>query len=160
MGKNRGFKPQGMINPLAMARKVLPTGPTVQERLNRSSRPTWDDLRKLAHNKEKGSTEFLEQWENENFQEELAAFRHVKRSAQEKEHLRVIKKEAKKRSKRRSPSSESDETSSSSSSPSEEEKKSKKRRKKREKSKKKKAKKVTSNHLKLSEFMKSSQEDG
>jgi len=107
MGKNRGFKPQGMVNPMLMSKRTMPSGPTIQERLNRSSRPTWEDIKKLANKKQKSSSEFLETWENTHFQEELTKFRDHKRSDQEKSQLRLLKKEAKsKKEKRRSLSSE------------------------------------------------------
>lgn len=73
MGKNRGFKPQGIANPLLLARlsRPVPTGPTIRERLERESRPTWEDLKSLIHKKEKASSDYLERWENDNFREEL-----------------------------------------------------------------------------------------
>jgi len=100
MGKNRGIKPQGMVNPMLMAKRTMPSGPSIQERLNRSSRPTWEDIKKIANKKQKSSSEFLEAWENNHFREELTKFREKKRSSQEKQQLRRLKKEAKNERKR------------------------------------------------------------
>eukprot|EP00923_Selenidium_pygospionis_P058456 GHVN01102596.1.p1 GENE.GHVN01102596.1~~GHVN01102596.1.p1 ORF type:complete len:161 (-),score=16.17 GHVN01102596.1:85-567(-) len=99
MGKQRGFKPQGMINPMMMARKVQNTGPTIADRMARANRPSWEDLRKMALKKTTTSSEFLEQWENDNFQEELAAEREKIRGGQEEQHLKEIRKEAKRKRK-------------------------------------------------------------
>ncbi|EEA06859.1 uncharacterized protein CMU_015360 [Cryptosporidium muris RN66] len=53
MVKIRGFKPGGTENPLLLRRRnIVNTGPTIKEKLERSSRPTWDELRKLLNNKE------------------------------------------------------------------------------------------------------------
>eukprot|EP00920_Eleutheroschizon_duboscqi_P012307 GHVT01029441.1.p1 GENE.GHVT01029441.1~~GHVT01029441.1.p1 ORF type:complete len:247 (+),score=54.00 GHVT01029441.1:3805-4545(+) len=92
MGKQRGFQPGGTnLNPI---KRVLPSGPSLMEKVNRESRPTWDQLRKLIKRKEEKSSEALAKWENEHFQNELERFRESKRSAQEKEHLSSIAKEA------------------------------------------------------------------
>lgn len=73
MGKgNRGFKPQGIANPIMLARMTRPvqTGPTIRERLDRE-RPSWQDLKAAVQRKEKSSSDYLEQYENENFKKEL-----------------------------------------------------------------------------------------
>lgn len=74
MGKgNRGFKPQGMVNPIMMARLSRPvqTGPTIRDRLEREGRPSWDEVKKVVVKKEKAASDFLEQWENDHYREEL-----------------------------------------------------------------------------------------
>lgn len=127
MGKNRGFKPQGLqLNPI---KRVSSGGPSLAEKLGRDSRPTWDQLHKMLKKKEASNSEFLEKYENECFSKELQDFRNAKIEQQERQHLEAIKKEAKKRQRR-------DSTSSSSS----DEKSSRKKRKK-EKEKKRKQKK-------------------
>lgn len=73
MGKQRGFKPQGIANPIMLARVNRPvqTGPTIRERLDRADRPSWQDVKAAAQKKEKSSSEFLEKWENQSYQKEL-----------------------------------------------------------------------------------------
>lgn len=130
MGKNRGFKPQGLqLNPI---KRVSSGGPSLAEKLGRDSRPTWDQLHKMLKKKEASNSEFLEKYENECFSRELQNFRNAKIEAQERQHLEAIKKEARKRQRR-------DSTSSSSSSSGNEKSRKKKRRK--EKAKKRKQKK-------------------
>ena len=47
MVKCRGFKPGGIENPYYYKRKVNVTeGTSIKEKLNRSTRPTWEELRK------------------------------------------------------------------------------------------------------------------
>ncbi|XP_026194195.1 protein SREK1IP1-like [Cyclospora cayetanensis] len=130
MGKNRGFKPQGLqLNPI---KRVASGGPSLAEKLGRNSRPTWDQLHKMLKKKEASNSEFLEKYENECFSRELQNFRNSKIEEQERQHLEAIKKEARKRQRRGS--SSSSESSSS-------DDKSRKKKRKREKDKKRKQKK-------------------
>ncbi|KAH8741831.1 hypothetical protein FG386_001405 [Cryptosporidium ryanae] len=47
MVKCRGFKPGGIENPYYYKRKVnIPEGSSIKDKLNRSTRPTWEELRK------------------------------------------------------------------------------------------------------------------
>ncbi|KAF7458063.1 protein FAM133B-like [Cryptosporidium felis] len=57
MVKCRGFKPGGIDNPYYYNRRkiVVPEGSTIKERLQRSTRPTWEELRKKVN---KGSETF------------------------------------------------------------------------------------------------------
>ncbi|PHJ15035.1 hypothetical protein CSUI_011156, partial [Cystoisospora suis] len=69
MVKCRGFKPQGMVlNPI---RRVVSTGPSIMEKLQRDSRPTWEELRRLLKKKEESGNEFLQKYENEKFSDQL-----------------------------------------------------------------------------------------
>ncbi|PFH34561.1 hypothetical protein BESB_065940 [Besnoitia besnoiti] len=144
MVKCRGFKPQGMVlNPI---RRVVSSGPSLMEKLQRDSRPTWDELRKMLKKKEESANEFLERYENEQFADQLEHFRNAKIEAQEKQHLELLRQEAKQRRKRarddRVSSAESSDASSSSDSRSADgEKASSSAKKKRKTEKKKKDKK-------------------
>lgn len=135
MGKNRGFKPQGLqLNPI---KRIASGGPSLAEKLGRESRPTWDQLHKMLKKKEASNSEFLEKYENECFSRELQSFRNAKIEEQERQHLEAIKKEAKKRRRR-------DSASSSSSSESDEKARKKKRKREDKKRKQKKQKRAKS----------------
>lgn len=95
MPKQRGFRPGGIPNPMVMSRKVIPSGPSLMEKLQRQTRPTWEDLRSIVKKKETSSAEFLMKWEQEHFHEELTNHRESKRTTQEKQHLKELRKEAK-----------------------------------------------------------------
>lgn len=51
MARCRGFKPGGIENPYYYNKRkiVKPDGSTIKERLQRSTRPTWEELRKKVH---------------------------------------------------------------------------------------------------------------
>ncbi|OII72252.1 uncharacterized protein cubi_01585 [Cryptosporidium ubiquitum] len=55
MAKCRGFKPGGVENPYYYKRKLVkPDGSTIKERLQRSTRPTWEELRKMTNKTSEG----------------------------------------------------------------------------------------------------------
>ncbi|CEM38235.1 unnamed protein product [Vitrella brassicaformis CCMP3155] len=182
MGKQRGFQAGGIPNPMVVnRRKILPSGPSMMERLQRESRPSWDDFKKIVHKKDATSSEALEKWENENYRDELEKFRDVKISKQEKKELRRIRKEAKKQSRstrkkdkggdrdrdrdrdrdgerKRKRDDSSDDSRSDSDSDSSSSSGSSERRRRRKKAKK--AKKEKKNHpYKLSNFLRSGEDD-
>lgn len=86
---------------MLMAKKVVPSGPTIAERIATGAlhRPTWDDFKKRAAVKSTGSSEYLEKWENDQFKEECNKERDLKRGKQERDHLREIRKQAKRKKK-------------------------------------------------------------
>jgi hypothetical protein len=77
MGKgNRGFKPQGIMNPILMARLSRPvhTEKTTRVRLDRELRPSWEEVKGVVFKKQTSTAEFLEKWENDHYREELKVF--------------------------------------------------------------------------------------
>ncbi|KEP64859.1 UNVERIFIED_CONTAM: hypothetical protein HHA_203280 [Hammondia hammondi] len=141
MVKCRGFKPQGMVlNPI---RRVVSSGPSLMEKLQRDSRPTWEELRKMLKKKEESANEFLERYENEQFSGQLESFRNSKIEEQEKQHLELLRQEAKQRRKRArdEKSSDSSDVESGSSDRSDSDSDRESGKKKSEKKKKKKDKK-------------------
>ncbi|TRY51853.1 Uncharacterized protein CTYZ_00002198 [Cryptosporidium tyzzeri] len=56
MAKFRGFKPGGVDNPYYYNKRkiVKQEGSTIKERLQRSTRPTWEELRKMANKTSEG----------------------------------------------------------------------------------------------------------
>ncbi|KAH8585283.1 uncharacterized protein ELE39_002216 [Cryptosporidium sp. chipmunk genotype I] len=56
MVKCRGFKPGGIENPYYYNKRkiVKQEGSTIKERLQRSTRPTWEELRKMANKTSEG----------------------------------------------------------------------------------------------------------
>ncbi|CBZ52379.1 conserved hypothetical protein [Neospora caninum Liverpool] len=194
MVKCRGFKPQGMVlNPI---RRVVSSGPSLMEKLQRDSRPTWEELRKMLKKKEESANEFLERYENEQFSGQLEfppvgdpgsplrfpvdgkasvrfglfgwlekSFRNSKIEEQERQHLELLRQEAKQRRKRareeagpsdssaeesstgeRSDGSDSDRGSSGKKKKSEKKKKKKDKKKKHKREKKRKSEKSESRH--------------
>eukprot|EP00922_Rhytidocystis_sp_ex-Travisia-forbesii_P058561 GHVS01086574.1.p1 GENE.GHVS01086574.1~~GHVS01086574.1.p1 ORF type:complete len:184 (+),score=42.95 GHVS01086574.1:65-553(+) len=126
MPKQRGFQPGGIVNPMSMSKKLVPSGPSLMERLQRETRPSWEELRSLVKKKETTSAEFLIKWEQDHFHDQLKTHREGKRTSQEKEHLRELRKEAKRKEKLQKEGGEEEEDTTR--------QKSKKRRRKREES--------------------------
>eukprot|EP00922_Rhytidocystis_sp_ex-Travisia-forbesii_P046650 GHVS01069550.1.p1 GENE.GHVS01069550.1~~GHVS01069550.1.p1 ORF type:complete len:173 (-),score=38.20 GHVS01069550.1:592-1110(-) len=132
MPKQRGFQPGGMVNPMSMSRKLIPSGPSLMEKLQRQTRPSWEDLRSLVKKKESSSAEFLMKWEQDHFHEQLKSHRDEKRTAQEKEHLRELKKEAKRKEKIQKQGNDPEGTSEEEEETKRKRRKTKKRRRKRD----------------------------
>ncbi|KAF4680520.1 hypothetical protein FOZ60_013290 [Perkinsus olseni] len=115
MGKQRGFKPQGMDNPLLLGRSEQsePSGPSIEDRIAERQKTglTWEEFKAQLASTESRSAKYLEKFENEEYRKSLDADRDERRAAQEKRDLdalrraRKIRESRKKRS--RSLSSES-----------------------------------------------------
>ncbi|KMZ77530.1 hypothetical protein PVIIG_01500, partial [Plasmodium vivax India VII] len=110
MPKQRGFRPQGLIAPI---QRVKYTGPTIKDKFNRESRPTWDDLKDRIKNQE--GNKMLEEYENAKYVEELNKNRAEKIKEQEKRYIKKLKKEYKHKRRNKTDSRSSSEDSATSS---------------------------------------------
>ncbi|ETW29843.1 hypothetical protein PFFCH_02741 [Plasmodium falciparum FCH/4] len=126
MPKQRGFRPQGLIAPI---QRIKYTGPTILDKINRESRPTWDDLKDRIKNQE--GCKMLEEYENAKYVEELNKNREEKIKEQEKRYIKKLKKEYKKKKKKNSDDSNTTDESSQ-----DEDSKKKKKNKNKNKNKK------------------------
>ncbi|KAK6588196.1 hypothetical protein RS030_6820 [Cryptosporidium xiaoi] len=67
MVKCRGFKPGGIENPYYYRRKVtVPEGSSIKDKLNRSTRPTWEELRKKMNKVSNGYGDNSDDYEKNN----------------------------------------------------------------------------------------------
>ncbi|CRG97073.1 conserved Plasmodium protein, unknown function [Plasmodium gallinaceum] len=123
MPKQRGFRPQGLIAPI---QRIKYNGPTLLDKINRETRPTWDDLKDRIKNQE--GNKMLEEYENAKYIEELNKNREEKIKEQEKRYIKKLKKEYKKKYKKKSDDNSTDSSDDDIS---------KKRKRKRKKKKKK-----------------------
>ncbi|CRH02863.1 conserved Plasmodium protein, unknown function [Plasmodium relictum] len=123
MPKQRGFRPQGLIAPI---QRIKYNGPTILDKINRETRPTWDDLKDRIKNQE--GNRMLEEYENAKYVEELNKNREEKIKEQEKRYIKKLKKEYKKKYKKKS-----DDSSMESSEDNISEKKKRKRKRKKKK---------------------------
>lgn len=67
----RGFRADECLSLSALLSTPCSFSPSIMEKLQRDSRPTWEELRRLLKKKEESGNEYLEKYENEQFSSQL-----------------------------------------------------------------------------------------